>query len=313
MHYYTCWYVSWLFALHNFQCSSITTYLAALQFHVSNTFNSPYTIWHKGLHQVLKGFLRIQTTEAPIFNKTKLPFTRDLIQYAQHHVLGTTPTDEALHAALCLGFMFLLRKSEYLTDAHGLPTMIQNRPITLLAQNVIFWFGETSVTSSGPFPTNKEPDFISIHIIVSKADQFGKGATRFFPTNKANPHCLARWVYRYARNAHLATGDSFFWSSSKLAYRVHAAMLATVMKLTALRAGIQPERVSLHSLRIGGLVALFAAGVPNDLKQLAGRWSHEKSFIAYARAMMEQFAELAEALNNPRLVSCAHIRKLYSN
>ena len=87
----------------------ITTYLAALQFHVANTFNSPYTIWHKGLHQVLKGFLRIQTIEAPIFNKTKLPFTRDLIQYAQHHVLGTTPTDEALHAALCLGFMFLLR------------------------------------------------------------------------------------------------------------------------------------------------------------------------------------------------------------
>ena len=86
-----------------------------------------------------------------------------------------------------------------------------------------------------------------------------------------------------------------------------------VYRWVTVRAGIQPERVSLHSLRIGGLVALFAAGVPNDLKQLAGRWSHEKSFIAYARATMEQFAELAEALNNPRLVTCAHIRKLYSN
>jgi hypothetical protein len=27
---------------------------------------------------------------------------------------------------------------------------------------------------------------------VSKADQFGKGATRFFPTDRSNPHCLRR-------------------------------------------------------------------------------------------------------------------------
>jgi hypothetical protein len=85
------------------------------------------------------------------------------------------------------------------------------------------------------------------------------------------------------------------------------------MKLTASAAGIYSDRVSLHSLRIGGLVALFAAGIPNNVKQMAGRWANEKSFIAYARATMEQYSELASALNNPRLVTITHIRKLYSH
>ena len=312
IHYYTCWYVSWLFAINNFQCTSITTYLAALQFHVTNSFNSPFTIWHKGLHQVLKGFLRIQCIETPAFNKAKLPFTRDLILLAQRSILGTNPRDEAAHAALCLGFMFLLRKSEYLTDAHGNPTFIHQRPITLLAQNVLFWFGDVSIPSTGPFPANAVPDFISIFIIVSKADQFGKGATRFFPTDRSNPHCLARWVFLYAKHARLSPTDSFFWSSLSPAHRVHSFYLATVMKLTASAAGIYSDRVSLHSLRIGGLVALFAAGIPNNVKQMAGRWASEKSFIAYARATMEQYSELASALNNPRLVTITHIRKLYS-
>jgi len=86
-HKFICWYVSWLFARKNFQCSSITTYLAGLQFHINNTFSSPISIWHKELHRVLAGFRRLQVLEAPIFNKAKLPFTRALILLAQFKVL----------------------------------------------------------------------------------------------------------------------------------------------------------------------------------------------------------------------------------
>ena len=62
--------------------------------------------------------------------------------------------------------------------------------------------------------------------------------------------------------------------------RGHGPALKAVMRIITTHARIDPSRVSLHSLRIGGLVALFAAGVPSHLKQLAGRWSSEKSFIA---------------------------------
>jgi hypothetical protein len=84
------------------------------------------------------------------------------------------------------------------------------------------------------------------------------------------------------------------------------------MRIITLHARIDPSRVSLHSLRIGGLLALFAACVPSHLKQSAGRWSSGKSFISYARATMEQYGQIASALNNPELVTINHMRQLYS-
>jgi hypothetical protein len=190
--------------------------------------------------------------------------------------------------------------------------MIQDRPIAVTAQNILFWFGDSCVSAAGPFPPTILPDFISIFIIVSKADQFGKGATRFFPADHSNPNCLTRWVYLYAKRARLAPTDFFFFSSSSPSYRIYSTALTSIMRLTASSAGINSARVSLHSLRVGGLVALFAAGVPTHLKQLAGRRANEKSFIAYARATMEQYGEIASALNNPHLVTCEHIRMIYS-
>ena len=315
VHYYTTLYVSWLYGFNNFQHSSLTTYLAGLQFHITNTYCSNFTIWHPALHRVLAGFYRLQSIEVPVFNRSKLPFTRQLIIFAQRFVLGTSSMAEAHHAALCFGFMFLLRKSEYLTNSLGHPRMVLNLQMTIIAANVLFWFGNLSVPASGPFPPliNSFPDFVSIFIPVSKADQFGKGATRFFPADHSNANCLCRWMYLYAFHAHLQPTDSLFWSSSSPEFRVYDQGLKSVMRVTAHMAGLPPEKLSLHSLRIGGLVALYAAGVPSHLKQLAGRWSSEKSFIPYARATMEQFAQIASALNNPLLVSTEHLRHIYSH
>jgi predicted RNA-binding protein with PUA-like domain len=83
------------------------------------------------------------------------------------------------------------------------------------------------------------------------------------------------------------------------------------MKKTAIDLGVDHKKVSHHSLRIAGLVTLFAADVPDSLKQLAGRWADPKSFVIYARATMQQFTNIATALNNPQLVTVQHIKKFY--
>lgn len=269
-------------------------------------------MWHPKLHRFLKGLFREQCVEMPIFNRIKLPFTRALILISQVKVLSSSNFHEAVHAALCFGFMFLLRKSEFLTDKFGKPKYIDKKPIAVKAQNVMFWFGDSAIPSTGSLPQKTFPDLISIFIVTSKADQFAKGSTRFFPSDPRNPNCVVKWVYRYAIHANLQDNDFFFWSSSKPLYRVDSDSLATVMKATAVTAGLPPDRVSLHSLRVGGLVALFAAEVPSHLKQLAGRWASEKSFVLYARATMEQFSHIASALNNPFLVTAKHIKMLYT-
>ena len=58
-------------------------------------------------------------------------------------------------------------------------------------------------------------------------------------------------------------------------------MVADMIKLIAIGKGLPHHRLSPHSLRVGGLVTLMAADVPDNLKQLvAGRWANPKSFLA---------------------------------
>jgi hypothetical protein len=59
---------------------------------------------------------------------------------------------------------------------------------------------------------------------------------------------------------------------------------------------------------VGGLVMMIAAGVSDNLKQFAGRWASDRSFIPYARATMEQFKEIASVLNDENLVQPEHLR-----
>jgi len=47
------------------------------------------------------------------------------------------------------------------------------------------------------------------------------------------------------------------------------------------------------------------------LKQLAGRWASQQSFIVYARATLQQYATIANALNDPALVTADHIKMFY--
>jgi hypothetical protein len=84
-----------------------------------------------------------------------------------------------------------------------------------------------------------------------------------------------------------------------------------MMKHTATAAGVDSTKVSHHSLRVAGLVTLFAADVPDTLKQLAGRWADTRNFVTYCRATMQQFNQIGQALNNPYLVTIHHIKLFY--
>jgi hypothetical protein len=143
---------------------------------------------------------------------------------------------------------------------------------------------------------------------VAKNDQFGKGAQRFFPADPSNPDCMVLIVFKYLRIADLRDDDPIFGGPH---FTVSDTMLTRLLQATCAKLGIKPELCSLHSLRVGGLVTLFAADVPDSLKQLAGRWKSPTSFVVYARATMAQFSQIAQALNNTSLVTAEHIKQFY--
>jgi hypothetical protein len=234
-----------------------------------------------------------------------------MVESSRQLLLNRLPVFEglAIYAALCMGLMFLFRKSESLTDPNRKPKITEGVVVTLLASNVHFWYGSTPYASCDPSLPHSPPDLLSMFLPLSKGDPYGKGATRFFPRAPSNPLCMVSYVHSYALQARLRPADCFFAGPR---YVVSSDSVALVLKTTAALLGIPANRVSCHSLRVGGLVVLFAAEVPDSLKQLAGRWASAESFITYARATLEQYTTIANALNNPALVTAEQVKMFYS-
>ncbi len=82
--------------------------------------------------------------------------------------------------------------------------------VTLLASNVLFWYGSTSYAACYPLLPSSPPVLLSIYLPLSKGDPYGKGATRFFPLAPTNPLCTVSFVHSYAKQANLGPHDRFF-------------------------------------------------------------------------------------------------------
>jgi hypothetical protein len=306
-------YVSYLFILEKLACSTVKTYVAGLQFYLFSNDYITNSIWSPRLNQCLKGFFRQESVEKPLSGKHKLPFTLSMIFWAHDNIISRSYDPfvrSALLSSLCVGFMFLFRKSEYLTSTNRIPKSSNGIISTLLAKNTHFWFNEDSYPASGPFPIDTLPSMMSIYLPLSKGDPYGKGATRFFPSDLSNPNCLVQIVYNYVRYATLLPMCCLFAGPR---YVVTPQHINSMIKLTAVSCGLPAHRFTPHSLRVGGLVTLIAADVPDNLKQLAGRWANPKSFVAYARATLQQFNQIAVSLNNPSLVLPSQVKMFYTH
>ena len=212
-------------------------------------------------------------------------------------------------AALCVGFMFLFRKSEYLTAKNGIPKSSMGVTSTLLAENTHFWFNDVPYAACATsFPLQDRPSMMSMFLPISKGDPLGKGATRFFPADPSNSDCLVQIAFNYVISARLQPKNTLFGGCR---YLVSSEIVSQLIKVIDIGNGLPHHRFSPHSLRVGGLVTLMAADVPDHLKQLAGRWANPKSFVAYARATLHQFNKISSTLNDKNLVTADEIKKLY--
>ena len=305
----------YLYYWEKLRIKSIIGYLAATQHLLKMQKVRDRSVWSLELHQQIKGLERDDDEVFPGRTKTKLPFTRHLLLQAWELVLRHMKNKQqalAIYAAMCLAFLFLFRKSEYLTKKDRHLKQIGLKIATLQAKNVQFHYsdGRLFTAASGDSLPEEVPEFLSMKLICSKNDQIGKGAARFAPSCPTNPHCLVRVVHGYCRIARLRPEDGIFAGQRLL---VTDSMLTIVMRRTAAACGLAPELVSIHSIRVGGLVALMAAGLSDELKMLAGRWKSAQSFLDYARSTMEQYKTITVALNDVSLVTAEHVRMMYEH
>jgi hypothetical protein len=131
-------YVVYLFSFAKLAHGTIITYLAGLQHHFYLS-DAGVSVWSPLIHQILKGFVRIESDERPLSLRHKLPFTRSMVESSRQLILNRLPRFEglAIYAALCMGLMFLFRKSEFLTDDKRKPKVTNGVVVTLLASKII--------------------------------------------------------------------------------------------------------------------------------------------------------------------------------
>ena len=113
-------YVTYLFVFETLHISTVTTYLAGLQHRLAIS-DVPRSVWSQALHQTIRGFTRDEVSLFPHRRHIKIPFTRSMIKTAYEQILLKINEAQSIitlsnHAALCMGLMFLFRKSEYLNQ-----------------------------------------------------------------------------------------------------------------------------------------------------------------------------------------------------
>ena len=178
-----CVFAAYLFFFRGLQPATIRSYVQGTDHHLRMLNIIPGSVYHPALNQTLRGIDRQTSFETALINRAKLPFSLPLILLARSKILfGATIFElHAIFASLCFGFMFLLRKSEYLPNKSGKGKRVNGINYTLLSDNVYLWWDGTPYLSTASFLPSTPPDYISIFLERSKGDPFGKGATRFFP------------------------------------------------------------------------------------------------------------------------------------
>lgn len=213
----------------------------------------------------------------------------------------------AVHTAQLLAYSTLSRVSEYLLTPGEAEHL-------LVSECVLFEMGSGDLVPSCDIIDLNFSDLKGcvIDILSAKNDMQHKGNRMHFglaDTADANQvYCITTKLWEYARASRPVRGKSFFFIPV-IQWTLKPPYFNTCLKQLAIAYGLDPERVSSHSLRIGGASALAAAGLPDYVIMDMGRW-RSLAFLLYIRKSTEMFEVARTALARGDLLSADRTRFL---
>ena len=234
--------------------NTIRVYLAGISYHCQRLGHRVDLRTLTSLHYVLMGIRRFQagTLTRPLRDPIT---TQHLLAIRPYLTRVFSPHDACmLWAAFSSAFFTLLRASEFAS-----PSSSTFNASTLLRSHLTF-----------------ADDLSSANLFLpsSKTDRFGKGvdiALFALPS----PLCPVSALWHFCQARRTSSPPLFIFSSGHFLTREW---------VVAILRRVFPDEPNLntHSFRIGGTSALAAAGVPDYLIQVIGRWSSD-SFLRYIR------------------------------
>ena len=246
---------------------------------------------------------RIQTNRTDA-DRERIAITNDMIRVYYIHVAGAHPTlkQQAVYTASMLGFTIVARVSEYLqtdTSDH-----------LLTAAEITFELSDGRIVPSQhahKYPTST-PVAVSIMIRSKKNDKRGRGYKYYFSaTGPEATYCICTILWEYASRAKPIVGHSFF-HIPEIQWTLAPGYFATQLKQLGVYFGLDPSRISSHSLRIGGATTLAAAGLTDGDVRGMGDWK-SNSFMQYVRKNVDLFDRAQSAMTNQKALTVHDIRK----
>ena len=202
-------------------------------------------------------------------------------------VFADESIDIAVRTSILVGWEGLLRCGEYCSRA-----ATSHNPLSTLVTSAVRRDPSLAAGNGG----------YRIRLIHSKGDEYNIGDEAIIPYRSGDSHCAALAIDRYLA-LHRSSGDEPFFRKVMRGGRMSNVTrldVAKALKKHARAAGMDPARISTHSIRIGAAFALRTNGIEWGEILKKGRWSTasgNKMAMLYSRLSAEHAVQMTNALN----------------
>lgn len=240
-------YATQLYKRH-MHINTIKVYLFAVRhYHIINKCNNPLLCTPR-LNLVLKA-IQLKC----IKSKSKLPITYPILEKV-YVALGRSRDERLMWAAMTLGFFGLLRASEFTVPSQA--SFCNDKHLTV---------SDVSLRSS-----HSNDTFMSVRVKSSKTDSKG-----FILHIGCSQHtvCAVCAMTDYLNTRAMSGSDPLFLFDNDTI--LSRSILVSTTRSYLAMCGIDPEKYTGHSYRVGGATSAAEAGLSDWEIKAMGRWNSE--------------------------------------
>ena len=292
---------------HQVRCGTVQVALRAIgaTFELAEQPNptyNPYTInkatYWKRISQLLETYKR---EDPPAQAQLAVPVT--VAHYHAHLANKTTdPQQQATSHLTNIAFYYLLRGGEYTYSGRNQ----KRRTVQFRVQDVTFRKGPIIIPNTAPLQQLLQATTATLTIDNQKNGQRGQCIHQHCTGKSTSPvKSLAHRVnHIMSHTTHQSTPISTYFTSTGSKHNIYLSHISKAVKDAVLNLGLtqqgfHPSRVSSHSLRAGGAMALKLHGYDRDTIKKMGRWSSD-TFLTYIHEQISAFsAGIASSMSIP--------------
>jgi hypothetical protein len=209
------------------------------------------------------------------------PYIREAVEFNEFNA-------KCIRCGLSMGFFGFLRVGEFVSPTTDPKSHDPAKNLT-----------EDDVTDT-------KPGFIGLRVKVSKADPFRNGANlQLAQNNEITCPRKTHDAYVAARGTHGPKAPFFRMADGSMLTR---GRLQTVLRKAMTLAGYEASEYGTHSLRIGAVSSLSAAGFGSEMIQVLGRYASD-AFMAYLRISDSMLSEASVAMSGVSTQNVADFKR----